>query len=123
MPKERKRYKPKSNPNKLTAADLTRGEKLYLDRRRFRWSQAETAVYFGVPRVKYMRWERGEITEGVPYITLGKITRLENCMILRRRAGKTMKELAQEIGVHPWTLRLMERGDVTPTRLFDYWKI
>ena len=122
MPRERKRYKPKANPNKLGANDLTRSEKLFIERHRFRWNQQDYATLYGVPLGVYQAWERGAVPQRqVPYTTLGHLTEAENCVILRRRAGLQVQELAAEVGVTPWYVRLMERGDAKIDRLAGFW--
>jgi len=105
----------------MRISDLTRGEKLFLARRRDKKKMTEAAEAHGVSLHQYRKWESDE-GKG-PDVALGRLTLTDQFLILRRRSGKTVREIAAEIGCCPWWLRLMEREEAPNDRLKKYWNL
>lgn len=103
----------------VTAGDLTRAEKLRLVRKRNKWTQPFAAKEFGAPLSRYRAWEKGK--GNPPENAVGKLTPGEECWILRRRAGLTVRELAAKVGVCPYWIYLMEANRAPVDRLRDFW--
>jgi len=106
----------------LRTRDLTRGEKLYVKRNRLGITQLEMSVSMGVVPAQYRAMEQDVEGSEAPYITLGaSLEPRESYTIMRRRAGYSRAELAEEIGVSAFWLRKMEKGLAPIKRLADYW--
>lgn len=106
----------------LRTSDLTRGEKLYIKRKRLGLSQIEMSVDIGVLHSQYRAMEQDLEGAEPPYISLGKLLECESYCVQRVRAGINKTKLAKEIGVSIYWLRLMERGDAPVKRLAEYWR-
>lgn len=104
----------------MRVSDLTPGEKLYLDRKRNGLNMTEAATEYEVGLAKYRAWEH-DAAEGAPSPALGKLTQQDEFLILRRRSGKTIKELCVEVDCCPWWFRQMELGIVPNDRLVEFW--
>lgn len=100
--------------------DLTRGEKLFLQRRRDRFSKYEQARILGVTYQIYVLWE--EDRRHPPDTTIHGLTQLEQFVVLRRRAGMTQSSLAQRIGTSRQYLSAMENGHIRPSHLVRFWE-
>jgi len=100
----------------------TKAESLILNRRRMRLNQHEAALRLGLTYDEYRSWEEPGSERG-PRQNLGVIKPYEVCYLLRRRSGKTQKEIAKAIGMSRlWVLR-MEAGQAPVERLREYWDI
>ena len=106
----------------LSASDLTRGEKLYLHRKRLGQNQVRRSVDLGVGFAEYRAMEVDNPTALPPYQSIGAMEVRESYMILRRRQGLTKGELADAIGCSSEWLRQMERGQAPIRRLQEYWE-
>jgi len=100
--------------------DLTRSEKLRIERRRNGENQPAAAKRHKVTLAEYRQWERTE--EGAPNVKLGRLEDYEACWIERVRGGWTLDDVAEEMGVCRWWLCQMERGNANAERLATYWK-
>lgn len=109
----------------LTAKDLTPGERLLLDRRRMPFmTQRAAADSYGVPTHHYIAWEADaeHLKPGaVPRVKLGPLRPHEIALICRRRAGWTQADVGAEIGRSAYWVARMERGEVDPAPLVEYW--
>jgi transcriptional regulator with XRE-family HTH domain len=105
----------------LSTSDLTRGEKLYIKRKRLGLSQIEMSVDLGVIHSQYRAMEQDAEGSEPPYISLGVLLECESYCVSRVRAGINKTKLAAEIGVSIYWLRQMERGDAPIKRLAEYW--
>lgn len=107
----------------IKSSELTRGEKLALDRRRRKQTMGEAAKRLKVSVATYREWENDEedVEKKPPNVKLGKIQDYEQCWLLRRREGTLLIELADELGVCRWWLTQMESGRAPIDRLMDYW--
>lgn len=103
----------------MKVRDLTPSERILLHRRRRAESQHDAAADYGVTLYRYRQWESGE--EKPPSIALGKVLPHEVCFLRRRRAGISLKDLADRLGVCRWWLCKMEYGNANADRLVAYW--
>jgi DNA-binding XRE family transcriptional regulator len=103
---------------------LTVGETLLISRRRSGESQEVIAKRFGMTRNCYGRLERDDedIRSGITLPELGELTQDEICLILRRRAGRTQEECAEEIGITRFWFNQMETGKVSCSDLVKFWE-
>lgn len=101
----------------------TRGESLLLARRRKGMNQIEAANEYAVHVDKYRDWEADRRTDDQPRAHLGQLKPHEVCFILRRRAGKTQREIAAALGVSRLWVIQMEDGKAPVDRLREYWGI
>ena len=106
----------------LSVGNLTRGERLYLHRKRIGYSQIQMAVDQGVCLSEYRSRELDEEGTKVPYVTLSKVEPHEVYTILRRRAGKSRTELGEELQVSAYWVGQMEAGRAPLKRLQEYWE-
>lgn len=104
--------------------DLTHGEKMYVARRRGNVNMHDMAEGLGVSLRIYRRWENDKLrTRGMPRVPLGRLSRQDVFLILRRRSGRTVRHIAKQIGCSVWWLRQMERCEVPNQRLMKYWRL
>lgn len=109
----------KRTPLKL--ADLTPGEKWIVLRRRLREPQRDTADRLGITLYSYRQIEAGAAEpEFKP--KLGALRDFEACHVLRLRAGFTLRELADEVGLSAWWVCQMEYGRQPADPLVEYWR-
>lgn len=106
---------------KALAEELTAGERLELVRRRARWTQAEAADHYGVTTYIYRRWEQDRHRTPT-WIDLWSPARdYELCYVRRRRAGLTLHDLGERMGLsHKWIHRA-ERGEVRDVSALVLW--
>jgi hypothetical protein len=101
----------------------TKGESLLLHRRRKGLNQIEAAKEYDVPVDKYRDWEADRRLDDQPRRHLGELKPHEVCFLLRRRAGKTQREVAAALGcTRLWVIQ-MEDGKAPVERLREYWNI
>ena len=106
------------------AAELkpTRGESLLLERRRKAENQLQAAARYGVHVDTYRAWETDERPEDVPHYNAGHLKPHEVCLLRRRRAGLTQREVAAAIGMTRLWIMKMELGEASIDRLKGYWE-
>lgn len=107
---------------RLTIPKPTPAELLLLSRRRRRETIAGAAERHGVTIYRYRAWERGDELDGLPR-GLAKVVpeEFEAAYILRRRAGLTIAELADEVGLSAWWLTQIERGEAPAASVVAFW--
>lgn len=105
----------------LTASDLSRGEKLYLWRKRYALSQIEASVDLGVSLIAYRVMEEDGEGSNPPFKTLGALEPTEEFVTLRRRQGWTRADLGVVMEVSAEWIRKMESGLAPMVRLEEYW--
>lgn len=104
-------------------------EKLFLWRKRLDKNQAEMAEDLGLSVREYLAAEQGLsalFSEGVhPYLESvgGTLSDRERCVLARRRAGLTQREVAEALGVGRVTVVQMEGGLISCERLVEYWNV
>ena len=76
----------------------------------------------GVSRYKYRRWESGKVTDGMPTPALRFLQAHEICYLRRRRAGITVYQMAEMIGMSRWWVIQMEHGEAPAKRLIRFWR-
>lgn len=94
----------------LEPNDLTRGERLLLDRRRRGVSQPGAQP--GVPVDVYRRWETDQFVNewNVPLIEITEILPHEQLLLMRRRLGKNQAEMAEALDMSVAWLKVLETG-------------
>lgn len=103
------------------AVKPTKGESLLLHRRRKGLNQIEAAKEYGVPPNRYREWEADCRLDDQPLQRLGQLKPHEVCLLLRRRSGKTQREIAAALGcTRLWVIQ-MEGGKAPVERLREYW--
>lgn len=107
-----------SNPLKLT-----RGERLFIWRRRKGINQEHAAYRFKVHVDIYRDWERDKREKDQPSMNAGSLSISETCVILRRRAGMTQRELADKMEITRLWVIQMEDGVAPIDRLRRYWGV
>lgn len=100
----------------------TRGESLYIWRKRRGLNQVRAARDLHVHPDLYRQWEADQ-GEDIPRKIVGKLKPHEVCTLLRRRAGKTQAALAEEMGLTRYWVVMMENGEGSIDRLLRYWGI
>lgn len=101
----------------------TKGESLYVWRRRSRFNQSQAAKAFKRHVDVYRDWEADRRTKDQPYKPLGALKLPEVCVLRRRRAGLTQRELASRLGCTRLWIIQMESGEAPLDRLRQYWGI
>lgn len=104
----------------MLAEALTKGERLFLTRRRACKKLAEAAEFFQISIPRYTAWEADRRTD-VPDIYLDGITPAEHYRIIRRRSGLTATEVCRRAGFSREWLNKMERGLRPLKRLVQFW--
>jgi DNA-binding XRE family transcriptional regulator len=105
----------------VKTSDLTPGEKLVIQRRRDGTSQVKAAKKAKVSLFVYRQWEQ-DVEKPTTVPKVGKLEDHEQCYVMRRRAGWTAQELADELEVCRWWLCQMERGQQDTQPLVDFWQ-
>ena len=106
----------------LSTNELTAAERLLIDRRRAGATQVDAAAHWGVSAWTYRMWESGQREKDIPEPTLGRLTEVEGCVILRRRTGLSRTALAKLVSISEWWLTQMERGRIPADRLIEFWR-
>lgn len=97
-------------------------ERLYIYRRRARLKIHQLARMLAISNTQYMRWERGEAWENCPDIDVGELSQMEVCILLRRRAGLTIHQLAERWGKSHSAVDRMEHELIRTDDLIEYWR-
>lgn len=105
----------------LQPGELTRGELLFIIRRRRKLTWYKAAEKWKVAKRLYRGWEKDTIP-GAPRATVYNVTQIEKCTIQRRRWKITQDQLAKEIKMSRAWINQMEKGVSEPARLIFYWK-
>lgn len=103
---------------------LTLGEQLLIHRRRRGETQGEAARRNKVAHSRYSLCER-DLDDSLHLgfkISCSTLAPHERCLLYRRRVGWTQKKVAADLGCCRRWLNMMERGEVDPTPLLDYWE-
>lgn len=100
----------------------SRGEALYVWRKRRGLNQVRAAEQHGVTPDKYREWE-ADRGEDIPRKLVGRLRLNEVCALLRRRKGQTQAQLAEELGCTRYWVVTMENGDGSLDRLLAHWGI
>lgn len=100
--------------------ELTRGDRLCIERRRLGETQRQAARRWGVTYHQYSAWECD--AEPGPAVKIGSVRPHERALVYRRRAKMTQAKVAADLGVCVFTLRKMEQGERDPTDLLAYWE-
>ena len=113
----------------MSLGKLSPSERLLIDRRRRKETQAKAARRHGVSQSRYSRWERGldhpGSLEGRNIWSPKTDFRLrdhERCLLFRRRAGVIQAMVAEALGRCKMWVRQMERGEVSSDELLRYWE-
>lgn len=101
---------------------LSKGESLLIWRRRQGLNQIEAAAEYKVHPDHYRDWEMDK-REDVQRRQLGQLRPHEICFVLRRRAGKTQREVAAALGCSRLWLIHIENGSAPVERLCDFWGV
>lgn len=101
----------------------SKGESLYIHRRRRGLNQVEAAATYGVHPDIYREWEADKRTKGQPWRNNGKLKINEVCVLMRRRAALTQRALAATLGCTRLWVVQMENGEAPADRLRDHWRV
>lgn len=109
---------------RIAANGMTVGERLFVDRRRKKMTQADYAATLGMKPRRYQQVESGAIEDKeVTAPKVSKLTPTEECILLRRRHGMTQKDLAEKMQISRYWLILMEREEKPNQALLDHWDV
>lgn len=102
---------------------LSPGETLLLWRRRMGWNQLEAATHFKVSifTLKLAEYDKARNFKYRKNIKIA-LRDYEKCLIHRKRSGLTQEEVAKQVGVGRYWLRLQEKGDVPCKKLLEFWE-
>ena len=105
---------------------LSTSERLLVYRLRKGLSQRDMATKVKIPYRHYLSVEKGFLPENQKfpaYVTnVSKLSNLEECILLRRRAGLSQLELGKKLGVSRQWVNEMENGKQEAERLLEYWR-
>lgn len=108
-------------------SELSTGERLYIWRNRKGFDQYKAAEHHGTTYRVYGKWERDEKpTTGKPkYVGLqAELTKLETCLLLRRRKGWTQRQLSVAMQrSHGWIKRLESGRSRYESSLHAFWGV
>ena len=104
----------------IKSSELTKGEKLLMERRRLGLTQSAMAKKMKVSLYVYRRWETDSV-EDAPSVNIGRLTDYEQCYLMRKRSGNSLQETANKLQVCRWWLCQMERGEAPIDRLIKFW--
>jgi len=97
----------------MFVSELSPGERLVVWRHRKGWSQEAAAQCCHVSTSTYRRYEHDHYQDrSTPYVTLQTLTETEQCLVLRRRAGLTQAQVAEQIGRSRWFVNMVENGQL-----------
>jgi hypothetical protein len=109
---------------------LTPGEALFVTRRRLGKTQGAMAKKHRVRTYQYIRWEddvvpsdRDGQTLPIPKVKLKwrELTPGEQCVVMRRRSGKSRIVVARELGCSTTWLSAMEHERASTAKLMRFW--
>ena len=108
------------------ALNITDGERVMLGRRREGRSQEALANDLDLSQSLVSRWEAGK--KPVPkrirkrYNALGRLTRGEQCLIMRRRLSISIRDAAQQFGISHFHLIRIEADERQSDAYFRFIK-
>lgn len=100
---------------------LSGGERLIIERRRRKETQATAAERYGTTPFNYGRWERDKASGPQP--PSFQLTGAEQCLLYRRRLGWSQATVASAMGLSRTWINQMELGLVSCKDLLEYWEI
>lgn len=102
---------------------ISKGEELFLDRRRVGNSQPQHAIQTGIDYYEYRRLEQ----EGPKEHTIKDIpkeaTQGDYCTVIRRRLGLSQEEVAAKLGISRRILNRMELDELPNGELFSLMRL
>ncbi len=105
----------------LHPPELSKGERLFLHRRRKGLTWFEAAEFWKVPGKKYRQWEADE-REKAPYVNISAPNVIEECILQRRRWKITQGRLAKKLNLSRAWVNQMENGSADKYRLVLFWQ-
>lgn len=99
---------------------LTAGERLLVQRLRLGETQTQAARRHGCKRTKYSLMELDRT--GGPSVKIGAVKPHELCVIYRRRANRTQRRVAWDLGYSRYWVHRMEKGLEKCDDLLWYWE-
>jgi transcriptional regulator with XRE-family HTH domain len=102
--------------------ELEPHERLYIHRKAIGTTQRRMAEVLGMTINFYANLELG-IIHRENELPNYEISKLEECILLRRRKGWFQGQLAKELGVSRTWVNRMETGKEDPEPLFKYWNL
>ena len=105
-------------PSEITT--LTNSERLLIQRRRRKETQAQAAHRWRTSLSRYSFWERGY--EDPPSVKVGQLKPHERCLLYRRRAGYSQQQVAEDLGFCRHWINRMENGLESCDDLLWYWE-
>jgi len=106
---------------------LTDGERMRVARLRRNLTQGAYALRMGVSQSVVSRWEADELDIPKHIIKeqkrLGTISGAERAMIMRRRMGINIKDMAQDFGMSRYHIIKMESGRANAARYLEHVEI
>lgn len=106
----------------ITIEDLSRGERLFLLRRRLGETQAQTAKRHGLGLVTYSKMERFNLHFPGEIPKIETLADYEFCVIARRRKKVKQRDLTAELKVCKLWLVMMETGRISAEKLVKFWE-
>ena len=106
--------------------NLTPGERLFIWRHRRGLSQSAAAKQMKTTCRVYSKWERDENTNSaVPHGAVrSELTKLEQCLLLRRRDGMLQSDLARRMDFSTGWVKALESGRSTyEDSLHAFWGV
>lgn len=102
---------------------LTKGESLFIIRRRAKLTQAGMGSQFGLSRFSYGKQEREDTDSWLPSedINFNQLTDPEKCVILRKRKSLTQYEVSLLLGVSRYWINQKEMGQCDCADLLKHW--
>jgi len=108
----------------VKTSELSSAEHLKVQRRRKGLSQRNAAADLGVSMYHYLSYENGAEGVDVPKKlkrALGKLSKGEQCYVMRARTGKSLTQIASKIDCCTWQVTKMETDRAPAKPLIDYW--
>ena len=105
----------------LRVSELSKGERLFLQRIRQGLTQEQAADQMGVKPHLYKLWEQDR-GKHAPKIKIDRLAPHERMRIYRRRSGLSMVDLEFRVGCTRYWIWKMETGRAPVTRLQMYWE-
>lgn len=104
----------------LQPEELTKGERLFLNRRRKGLTWYQAAEFWKVPGKRYRLWE-SDAVDNAPSVNVPNLEPREECIIQRRRFKITQERLGKELNLSRAWINAMENESADPARLVFFW--
>lgn len=101
---------------------ISRGEKLFLDRRRSGHTQPQRAALLGIDYYEYRRLEQIGHHDDTPKDIVYNASIGDYCTIMRRRIGLSQQQVAEELETTRYLVNRMELDEAANSQLYDYIK-